>query len=151
AWHHPLDASVHEAARKIVVRLPDGRESPHDPLDAGESVWEPIDRYTLLRNKRGYRLTFWDGLSYHFEPVEGAHVSHPLVKITDRCDNPVELRYAQGRLVEVVDSIGRRIELVTEGGRLRAVRLHPAGRAAVELVRYGYDGEGHLSEVLDPA
>ena len=71
AWHHPLDASVNEEKRRTVVRLPDGRESPHDPLTVGESVWEPIDRYTLLRTKNGYRLTFWDGLAYHFAPMRG--------------------------------------------------------------------------------
>ena len=65
--------------------------------------------------RSGYRLTFWDGLAYHFEPVEGAHVTHPLVKITDRCDNAVELRYEDGRLVTVIDSVGRGLALPLRG------------------------------------
>src|SRR5262249_37334141 len=137
AWHHPLDVSVNEVRRfadELRVRLPDGRESPHGALDVGESVWDPIDRYTLLRTKKGYRLTFWDGLAYHFEPVKGAHVTRPLVKITDRCDNAVELCYADGRLVQVIDSIGRRLDVDTRGGRLRAVRLRQRDGGHLDLV-----------------
>jgi RHS repeat-associated protein len=150
AWHHPLDASAHEHEDGIRVRLPDGRESPHAPLSIGDSVWEPIDRYTLLRTKKGYRLTFWDGLAYHFEPVPGAHVSHPLARITDRCENSVELRYHSGRLLQVIDSLGRRLDFDNGGGRLRAVRLHRMEGEPIELVRYAYDAEGRLAAALDP-
>jgi RHS repeat-associated protein len=154
AWHHPLDVSVNEVRRfadELRVRLPDGRESPHDALDVGESVWDPIDRYTLLRTKKGYRLTFWDGLAYHFEPVAGAPVTHPLVRITDRCDNAVELLYAGGRLVQVVDSLGRRLDFDTKHGRLRAVRLRLRDGDRLDLVRYVYDAEGRLAAAHDPA
>ena len=154
AWHHPLDASVDVAEgrrrKAIKVRLPDGRESPHDALGAGESTWDPIDRYTLLRTKKGYRLTFWDGLAYHFEPVEGAQVTHPLVKITDRCENAVELRYQEGRLALVIDSVGRRLAFDNQGGRLRRVRLLGEEGAWRELVTYDYDAEGRLAAASDP-
>src|SRR5262245_47143238 len=46
-WHHPLNASVQETEHRVTVRLPDGRESGHDPVAVGESVWDAIDRYTL--------------------------------------------------------------------------------------------------------
>jgi RHS repeat-associated protein len=154
AWHHPLDASVNvienRRLKPVRVRLPDGRESPHDALGVGESTWDPIDRYTLLRTKKGYRLTFWDGLAYHFEPVEGAHVTHPLVKITDRCDNAVELRYQDGRLALVIDSIGRRLAFDTQGGRVRRVRLLGGEGDWRELVTYDYDAEGRLAAAGDP-
>src|SRR6185503_12935589 len=84
-WHHPLNASAQESDLWLTVRLPDGRESRHDPLPVGASVWDAIDRYTLEHTKRGYRLTFWDGQCLHFEPVKGAPGSHALVKLTDRC------------------------------------------------------------------
>jgi RHS repeat-associated protein len=150
AWHHPLDASVNEERRRTVVRLPDGRESPHDPLAVGESVWEPIDRYTLMRTKGGYRLTFWDGRAYCFAPVEGSHVTHSLVKITDRCDNAVELRYDAGRLVTVIDSIGRELRFRYAGGRLRRVRLLQRDGELLDLVRYEYDADGRLAAATDP-
>ena len=156
AWHHPLDVSVHEETKRgtvrIKVRLPDGRESPHDALGPGESAWDPIDRYTLLRTKKGYRLTFWNGLAYHFARVPGAHVTHPLVKITDRCENAVDLCYQDGRLVSAMDSVGRRLRFQYTGGRLAAVRLMKANAGEwVDLVRYGYDREGRLAAAYDPA
>ncbi len=154
AWHHPLDVSVnefHNFQPLLEVRLPDGRRSQHDALGASESVWDPIDRYTLLRTKKGYRLTFWDGLAYHFEPVKGAHVTHPLVKITDRCDNAVELHYLDGRLVYVIDSVGRRLDFETRDGRLHAIRLHQRDGDRLDLVRYAYDAEGRLAAAYDPA
>jgi RHS repeat-associated protein len=154
AWHHPLDASVnetHELRPLLAVRLPDGRESLHDVLGVGDSVWEPIDRYTLLRTKPGYRLTFWNGLAYHFERVPGAHVTHPLVRITDRCDNAIELQYRDGRLVQVVDSAGRRLDFETRDGRLRAIRLHRRDGSRLDVVRYAYNAEGQLAAAIDPA
>ncbi len=154
AWHHPLDASVDVMTgrryRAVRVRLPDGRESPHDALAVGESVWEPIDRYTLTRTKDGYRLTFWNGRSYWFAPVDGAHVTHPLVKITDRCDNAVELRYDGGRLVTVIDSVGREIRFRYADGRLRRIRLLQRNGELVELARYEYDADGRLAAAIDP-
>src|SRR5277367_204401 len=155
AWHHPLDVSVNEIYKfqpLLEVRLRDGRRSPHDALDVGQSVWDPIDRYTLLRTKIGYRLTFWDGRAYHFEPVKGAHVTHPLVKITDRCDNAVELHYLEGRLASVKDSVGRWLRFQYAGGRLAAVcLLKRSAEQWVDLVRYGYDAEGRLAAAEDPA
>ena len=154
AWHHPLDVSVnefHKFGPMLEVRLPDGRQSPHDVLGIGDSVWDPIDRYTLLRTKKGYRLTFWDGLTYHFEPVTDAHVTHPLVRITDRSENRVELRYQDGRLARVIDSVGRQLEFETAAGRLRAVRLRLRAGGRIDLVRYTYDAEGRLAAAYDPA
>jgi YD repeat-containing protein len=152
AWHHPLDVSVHETYKFrpiLKVRLPDGRESTHIGLDVGESTWDPIDRFTLLRTKKGYRLTFWDGLAYHLEPVRGAHVSHSLVKITRRCDNAVELFYRGGRLAQVVDSLGRKLDFDVKEGRLRSVRLRMRDGDRLDLVHYDYDKEGRLAAAFD--
>jgi len=150
-WHHPLNASVQEAEDgRVKVYLPDGRESPHEALAIGESQWDAIDRYTLSRSQHGYRLTFWDGRALHFEPVKGASVSHALVKITDRCNNVIALRYRDGRLAEVTDSVGRKLAFQCSGGRITAVRLQRRDGEWIDLVRYGFDAEGRLTTVLDP-
>jgi RHS repeat-associated protein len=149
-WHHPLDASVEEQADRIGVRLPDGRKREHVPLPVGGSLWDDIDRYTLERTTHGYRLTFWDGQRLHFEPVHGTPVTYSLVRITDRCNNAVELRYEDGRLHEVVDSVGRVLELAVASGRLQSIRLRRGQEAAVDLVRYEYDREGRLAAAFDP-
>ncbi|XXX76642.1 DUF6531 domain-containing protein [Sorangium sp. So ce134] len=148
-WHHPLDASADERADGVRVRLPDGRERTHDALPPGGSLWDDIDRYTLERTQRGYQLTFWDGRRLHFEPVRGAPVTHPLVRITDRCENAVELRYEGGRLRQVVDSVGRVLELAVAEGRLRSIRMR-CREGWIDLVAYEYDGEGRLAAAFDP-
>ena len=150
-WHHPLNASVQEDDDgRIKVRLPDGRESPHEPLSIGQSQWDAIDRYTLSRSQHGYKLVFWDGQTLHFEPVKGARVSHALVKITDRCDNVIALRYRKGHLAEVTDSIGRDLRFMTSGGRLTAIQLQRRDGEWMDLVRYGYDAERRLATAFDP-
>ena len=151
-WHHPLDASVRENSSGVKVRLSDGREREHDVIAEGAVIWDPVDRYTLGRTALGYCLTFWDGRAYHFEPVLGASASHPLVRITDRCNNAIELRYASGRLAEVIDSAGRKLRFTCASGRLTAIGLED--RAAMGgsrvLVQYEYDSEGRLAAARDP-
>jgi RHS repeat-associated protein len=151
-WHHPLDASVREAALGVKIRLPDGRERDHEPIAVGASIWDPVDRYALEHTVTGYRLTFWDGSAYHFEPVPGAPASHPLARITDRCDNAIELRYASGRLAQVIDSAGRKLRFTCSAGRLTAIRLEDPGADDGHrvLVRYDYDAEGRLAAARDP-
>lgn len=150
AWHHPLAAEIRAEKDAVRIRLPDGREVVRDALPVGTSVWDDIDRFELERTTRGYRVTFSDGRAYHFEPIPSASASHPLVRITDRCDNAIELRYERGQLREVKDSVGRLLELDTTGGRLRSVRLRRGKEPWVELVRYEYDVEGRLAAAVDP-
>jgi RHS repeat-associated protein len=151
AWHHPLECAVHETSRGLLVRLPDGRESPHGPLAVDEQTWDPIDRFMLSQSPRGYKLTFWDGLSYQFEPVPGAPVSHPLARMQDRCGNTIGLAYEGGRLTEVTDSVGRRLRFSYARGRLVTVRLWRASDERwLDLCRYEYDSEGRLGAALDP-
>lgn len=147
-WHHPLDASVHEDEGGVTVRLPDGRPDRHPRLQVGESLWAGEDRYTLERTKEGYRLTFWDGRTLHFGRVPRARQTHPLVRVSDRCENEIVLRYEGGLLAEVVDSAGRLLQFSsTPEGKLAAIRLVKIER---DLVRYVYDADGHLAAVLDP-
>ncbi len=72
------------------------------------------------------------------------------MKITDRCDNAVELRYDGGRLVTVIDSVGREIRFRYADGRLRRIRLLQRNGELVELARYEYDADGRLAAAIDP-
>lgn len=149
-WHHPLSAEIREETGALRVRLPDGREIVKEPLPEGACEWDDIDRFALERKAGGYTLTFWDGRAYRFEKVPGAAASHPLTRITDRCDNAISLRYERGQLREVIDSVGRKLAFETSGGRLRAIRLERGDEPAMELIRYEYDPEGRLAAAVDP-
>ncbi len=65
-WTHPLDASVSEGLGELILRLPDGRARELLPLAVGASHWDDIERHTLERTAKGYRLHTPDGLRYDF-------------------------------------------------------------------------------------
>lgn len=142
-WHHPLDAHVVEDDIETRVRLPDGRERVHDRLLPGQSLWDDLDRYTLARTEEGYRLTSWDGFTHDFRAVPGAaprgdagSSTFLLLRVSDRCDNAIQLYYERGLLRQIADSAGRRLEVEhTAEGRLSRISCHN-----VPLVRYLYDG-----------
>lgn len=161
-WTHPLDASLCEGLGELIVRLPDGRAREYPPLAPGASHWDDIERLTLERTAKGYRLHASEGLRYEFEAHEGAapprreelhplradvdHPTHRLARIVDRCGNAVTLRYAGRCLDEVIDSMGRVIRVRWTNDRRRWASLSVEG---VEVVRYGYDAGGMLSSVTD--
>lgn len=142
-WHHPLDTHVVEDDIEARVRLPDGRERLHGRLAPGQSLWDDLDRYTLARTADGYRLTTWDGIAHDFRSVPGASPhgepgsrTFHLLRITDRCENAIQLYYERGILRQILDSVGRRLEVEhTPEGRLSRVSC-----ADVTLVRYAHDG-----------
>jgi RHS repeat-associated protein len=154
-WHHPLNVFVNETGRRVVVRLPDGRDREHKALAVGASHWDEVDRYELVRTEQGYRLTTWEGQRYDFEPMPKASVTHALVRISNRCGNEIVCRHRDGRLSEVTDSAGRQLRFVVEGGRLAAVRLRRREETRgergewMDLVRFAYE-EGRLAAAIDP-
>ncbi|MBK9265806.1 MAG: RHS domain-containing protein [Polyangiaceae bacterium] len=146
-WHHPLDSWIDDRDEGVVVCLPDGRERLHPRLDEGVSVWDPIDRYWLERTERGYRLTMVDGKRYHYESVKRGKHSFVLVRITDRSDNGIVLKYDDGILRNVIDSAGRELHFfVSHTGRIERIRSHALG---IDLLRFSYDAEGKLASATD--
>ncbi|WP_437500869.1 RHS repeat-associated core domain-containing protein [Sorangium sp. So ce1099] len=151
-WHHPLDAHVVEDGVEVRVRLADGRERVHGCLLPGQSVWDDLDRYTLARFDDGYRLTTWDGIAHEFRAISGGAPhgdvsgrAFLLVRMSDRCDNAIQLYYEKGLLRQVLDSGGRRLEVEhTRDGRLSRISCD-----GVALARYAYDGSCLIS-VTDP-
>ncbi|MFO0588737.1 MAG: DUF6531 domain-containing protein [Polyangiaceae bacterium] len=162
-WTHSLDLSLTEAEGEIVIRLWDGRERTHDVMTPGDTLWDGIDRYELVRTERDYRLTTWDGIRYTFTRsdapppprrpgIEGSmadvdYPTHRLAEIADRCGNRIAFRYDRGRLAEITDSAGRLLTVQTSRkGHLEGVYFE--GRP---LVRYTFDAEEMLSSAIDPA
>ncbi|KYF73430.1 hypothetical protein BE11_19925 [Sorangium cellulosum] len=142
-WHHPLDAHVVEDDVETRLRLADGRERVHGRLLPGQSLWDDLERYTLARNEDGYRLTTWDGIAHDFRAVPGGAPrgevggrAFVLMRVSDRCDNAIQLYYEKGLLRQVLDSAGRRLEVEhTRDGRLSRISCD-----GVVLARYAYDG-----------
>lgn len=152
-WSHSLEAAVRDDG-DLLVQLEDGRQVSHAPLAVGQSVWEPVERYTLARTgEHDYRLAQADGRTLEFSRVRGAAWSCPLVRIRDRNDNAITLVYDAGRLVGATDSAGRKLRFIhDDAGHLLGVRYHRGGTHGkwVELVRYAYDDRGQLAAAHDP-
>jgi RHS repeat-associated protein len=152
-WAHSLDMWVHEDDWRLVVRLADGRERHHGRLPEGASLWDDADRYDLERTPWGYCLTTAEGVTYSFAKVEGARVTHPLVRVSDHLGRVIRLQYACGQLDEVTDCAGRALRFEHHpDGRLAAVRVKRPGDGGARwmtLARYEYDREGMLSAAFD--
>ncbi|MBO0513332.1 DUF6531 domain-containing protein, partial [Streptomyces beijiangensis] len=95
----------------------------------------------------GYTLTDPEsGRSWHFG-TPGAGGTALLEQITDRSSQWLTFEYdTEGAPAAIVHSAGYHLRIGTEDGRITALHLaDPAGD--IELVRFGYDGERHLSAV----
>jgi RHS repeat-associated protein len=148
-WHHTLDASVCDEGWRVVVRLPDGRERWHDPIAVGASHVDLIERYTLRRHPWGWELATAKGVTWSFAPT-GAGPRCALVRVADRNDNALQLRYVDAHLDTLVDSAGRTLRFTHHGGRLVGVHVQRERGAWTDLVRFSYDEEGRLSAAADP-
>ncbi|MEV7437032.1 DUF6531 domain-containing protein [Streptomyces griseoviridis] len=89
-------------------------------------------------------------LILRFRPLPGTSSGElPLAAVSDRNGNAVEVRYApDGTPEEVTHTGGYRVGLTVEQGRVTAFTLLSAPEQPV-LMRYGYDGQGNLTEIYN--
>ncbi|WP_437491138.1 DUF6531 domain-containing protein [Sorangium sp. So ce1014] len=149
-WTHSLSWQVEERRRGLRVLEPHAAatELPRK-LDPGESVRLPCG--VLTRYAWGYALAA-DGLAYLFAEPQGSRWL--LSRIIDLHDNVIELVYEDGRLAQVIDSVGRVV---------RVRRHRDAHIAAFEVKnasaqgrwearrRYAFDARGDLIAAEDAA
>ncbi|WP_205717962.1 DUF6531 domain-containing protein, partial [Actinomadura soli] len=120
----------------------------------------------VLTPDGGYRLTDPQlGRTLHF-PSPGEEYGWsdvPVTAITDRSGDRIDFRYENGTLVEIRHSGGHRVAVDTAendpqrmdaGRRLMALRLLTDTTAdgtdgGITLIRYRYDGDGELAEVIN--
>jgi RHS repeat-associated protein len=109
--------------------------------------------WLLRRDAGGYVLDKDDGLRWIFGSAAGEDGEWRLSAVEDRCRNRISLAYDGGRLVEIQDSVGRRVRL-TRGakGRVGAVEVLNAASQGrwVAFERYDYDDGGRLVTATDP-
>ncbi|MFB7667589.1 RHS repeat-associated core domain-containing protein [Kitasatospora sp. NPDC056138] len=167
SWASTLDQRVELDDEGVLFAAEDGMLLSYPVPEPGGAVL-PVEgpRWPLHWDATpggGMRITDpRTGLTRHFaEPAEGpgphawaaGTLQLPLHAITDRNGHRVEVVYGSGGVpVEVRHSGGYRIGVTTEGSRITALGLLPRDGAEgepVELVRLGYDGNGHLATVTD--
>lgn len=109
---------------------------------------DPSGGFTLDDVELGRRLHF-GGVRTGAAGTDGA--IRVLTAVTDRNGDRIELDYAAaGGITGIRHSGGYRLVVDTSGDRITGLSLADAGTLR-PLVRFGYDPDGRLTDVLDPA
>ncbi|WP_437947308.1 RHS repeat-associated core domain-containing protein [Sorangium sp. So ce296] len=149
-WTHSLSWQVEEGRRGLRVLEPHAAatELPRR-LEPGASARLPCG--VLTRYAWGYALAA-DGLAYLFAEPQGSRWL--LSRIVDLHDNLIELTYENGRLVQVIDSVGRIVRVRRhKDGHIAAFDVKNAsahGRWEARR-RYAFDARGDLVAAEDAA
>jgi len=165
-WSLSLDQAVWRERGKVVLLGEDGREIEFDTFDfpkhrieAGQKVYNPIERLTLHCEKgETWRVVDHEGIVREFAPVPGRDDGRAMIqKIRSRCGyHEIGFHYgtqgaARGRLEWVRDSGGRFVHLRWDAqGRVTELHLpQPQGEGFYRHRRYEYDEAGDLVKVTD--
>ncbi|MFG3254530.1 putative T7SS-secreted protein [Streptomyces sp. NPDC048172] len=151
SWSSTLDQRLDVDAEGVIYVGEDGRllSFPHPApglptLPTAGTARMPLDREV----DGGYTLTDPDtGWTRHFAPpLSGEDGTAVLEQLTDRNGNSVTFEYDEetGTPSRLVHSGGYEIRLTVEGDRVRTLSL-----GSREVLRYGYDEAGNLTEVTN--
>ena len=160
-WETPADIRLEVDASNGTVSmiLPAGGPLffDHLPVAQGNEAveLELMDGALLSDHGDEFRVRTKEDRVYHFAKrlalvnEEGA-TEYPITRISDLCGNWLEFEYRGSRLIGINESAGRRIELVSENGRITEVALYlPGTETRHVFVRYEYDSAGNLVSVID--
>lgn len=165
-WSLSLDQALWRERGKVVLLAEDGREIEFDTfdfpkhrMDAGQKVYNPIERLTLHCDEgETWRVVDHEGVVRQFAPVPGRDDGRAMIqKVRSRCGyHEITFHYgaegtARGRLEWVRDSGGRLVRLRWDAqGRMTELHLpQPQGEGFYCHRRYEYDAAGDLVAVTD--
>lgn len=169
-WSLSLDQAVWRERGKVVLLGEDGREIEFDTFDfpqhrieAGQRVYNPIERLTLhCEKEETWRVVDHEGVTREFAPVPGRDDGRSMIqKVRSRCGyHEIGFHYgveggsrgpARGQLEWVRDSGGRFVHLRWDAlGRVTELHLpQPHGEGFYRHRRYEYDAAGDLVQVTD--
>ena len=153
-WETPADARLSlQPDGKVIFwdGTGSGAEFPSLP-SATRPVKEPINGGQLYKTQDHLAVRLKGGITYFFALSRPDRLSRDLgiSAITDPHDNYWSFVYDHDGLSAIVESSGRRIEVRSERGLIRELRLHRPGEAESRLLcGYAYDGAGNLVTVQD--
>lgn len=153
-WHHSYDQKLLLDDGVVLYQTADGRYLSFPHLEPGTEHFDRKEKLTFFRDDHGYALRTNAGHTYRFVRVQGRPQDDlPLAEIRDTLGNTLTLSYdAWGRLAQVVDCAGRRLDFASDSqGRIVSIAApHPdQPDRAVVVARYAYDEQGDLSTVWD--
>jgi len=151
-WSTPADARlVFENDGAVLFYDGRGGAKIFPYLPTQETVRELVDGATLEVVADGrLRVRVKAGLTYLFSRSDARGTEIPVQQLEDRCGNYLRYRRDEHGLREIVESAGRRIEIVSERGLVREMWLrHAEHEAAHLLVWYEYSEAAELLAVYD--
>ncbi|MFC9645736.1 putative T7SS-secreted protein [Streptomyces mirabilis] len=151
SWWSTVDQRLEIDSEGVVFVAEDGLllSYPH-PAPGLPTLSSHGPRWPLEREDGGYTVTdSATGRVWHF--TDRGEDLAVLEQLDDRNGNWLTFEYdAEGTPVSIVHGGGYHVKVTARDGRITA--LHLAGAAAdgtdLELIRYGYSKDGHLTEVL---
>ncbi|MGC5290456.1 DUF6531 domain-containing protein [Micromonospora sp. DT231] len=155
SWASTLDQRIEVDESGVYVATADGMTLIYPAGDDGRPDRLPTEgpRWLLAQDPAGGTYQVTDptrGWTWHFGPVPGSLAAQlPLVALTDRNGHRVDVRHDDsGAPVELVHSGGYRVRVRTEENRIVGFDL-AGDDTDTELVRFGYDEAGDLTEVVN--
>ncbi|MEV4826637.1 DUF6531 domain-containing protein [Micromonospora sp. NPDC049274] len=162
SWASTLDQRVEVDDEGVCFVAEDGMVLTYPtPVDGGQALPETGPRWPLTPTADGYRVDQPEtGRTLHFRQVpdlpepegDGSPVRVlPLDAVTDRNGHRIGLEWSDGAVTEIRHSGGYRIAVDTLHGQVAALSLLDADPScdARTLVRFTYDDDGHLAEVIN--
>ncbi|MGW2344539.1 putative T7SS-secreted protein [Streptomyces sp. NPDC001661] len=155
-WTSTADQRLEVDAEGVIFVSADGAmlSYPHPvpglPVLPAEGPRHPLEidlhgEYTLTDPE--------SGRVWHFDaPTDGPDGIAPLAQISDRTGQWITFAYdEEGAPTSIAHSAGYHLGISTHDGRITALRLVGAAEDGgdTEIVRFGYDEAGHLSEVTN--
>ncbi|MFN2406884.1 MAG: DUF6531 domain-containing protein [Pyrinomonadaceae bacterium] len=140
-WSASIAKRVEATEDGLLVH--DGAGLVHRFAREDTGLTSPAGYYgVIVDERRGVVLRHRCGVISRFDaPARGGRIR----SVEDRKGNVIRFTYRNDR-IEILDTLGRRIDVKLAKGRIQEVRDH-AGRTW----NYGYDGDNRLVEVVQPA
>src|SRR5262249_4887779 len=115
-WGHTFGWEIEIGRRQIQVWNEQGIAVGFPMILAGSEVIGPWG-WLLRRDGAGFTLDVDDGVIRRFSVADDGKKRYRLAAIEDRNRNRITLTHEKGRLVEIVDSVGRviRVGATSEG------------------------------------
>ncbi|MGE7989475.1 RHS repeat-associated core domain-containing protein [Pseudomonas sp. NPDC089554] len=152
-WVLPWEQSLRRSGGFVYHTDNQGRRVPFIDLEPGESIFNPNEKIHLVRTEGGhYLLQTLDNLFFYFGEVPDNNSAVPLQRLENAHGHFLHFtRTPQGTLTDISATGGIRVHLHYDHplGRLTDVKRIVDQQAVETLVRYRYDDNGQLSEVIN--
>jgi RHS repeat-associated protein len=145
-WDFSYNISISQSGPGLIVANGWGRETLY--LPAGAATWTTSDYLREITIVSGQHvLTFPNGGTWTFLPLDGSPAEGKIAAITDRNFNTIQFSYdAAGRVSVITDTLGRPLTVsYTSAGQVSLITDF-TGRQVI----YGYSPAGDLVAVRSP-